>query len=74
MPDESQCYQQIPFFNQLEILHDHARELPDMPEWPAIAQVIDGIMISVATTETAISEILAAAQDKIEALQIQLPQ
>ena len=61
--------EQIPFFNDLESLHDHARELPDLAEWPAIAKIIDEIMIKVASTTEPIAEILLAAQSAVEELQ-----
>ncbi|SDZ92595.1 multiple sugar transport system substrate-binding protein [Arachidicoccus rhizosphaerae] len=60
---------QLPFFNQLEAIHELARELPDWPNWPAIAQIIDEVMIQTGTTTQEIESILFAAQQKIDLLQ-----
>ena len=62
--------EQLPFFHHLEAIHEHARELPDWPGWPSIAQIIDEIMLQVTGSNKDIKEILAAGQQKINALQI----
>jgi len=60
---------ELPFFNQLEAIHEHARELPDWPQWPAVAEIIDEIMVQVATTNKEITSILKDAQHKIDQIQ-----
>ena len=61
--------QALPFFHQLETLHGQARELPDIPDWPQVASIIDDIMTQVATTEKAIPEILQRASRQAAQLQ-----
>jgi len=63
---------EIPFFNKLEALHNHARELPDLATWPVIAEIIDEMMIKAATTGQPVSQILLDGQQKIAQLQSQL--
>lgn len=60
----------IPFFGALEGLHDQARELPDLPQWPSIAKIIDKIITEVATTDKPIADILWSAQAAVAHLDI----
>ena len=62
--------QQIPFFADLEAIHENARELPDTPAWPKIAAIIDEIMTSLANTQQSTDQILQRAQKAVDALQI----
>lgn len=68
--EDPKVNRRIEFFNRLEVLHEHARELPDLPEWPAIADIIDTVMVKVARTDQPIADILQAAQIDVDALNI----
>jgi multiple sugar transport system substrate-binding protein len=56
----------IPFYNRLEALHRNARELPRMAQWPHVAAIIDEISTAVIHSGKPITEILHAAQTKIQ--------
>ena len=58
----------IPFYNQLEHLHVNARELPRVPNWTKVAEVIDDLVLSTINTDEAIEELLKIAQSKLETL------
>ena len=58
----------IPFYQDLEHLHENARELPRHPEWPKIAQVIDEMMLGAINTDAPIRQLLKIAEQKVRAL------
>jgi multiple sugar transport system substrate-binding protein len=58
----------IPFYHKLEALHALARELPLHPKLAEISHIIDEMLTRAVTSDTVSSELLAAAQAKIEAL------
>jgi len=66
---DEQINRQLPFFHQLETIHQYARELPDFGYWPAIAQIIDEMMVLTATTSHAITGILSLGQQKADKVQ-----
>ncbi len=50
---------EIPFYHQLDALHQNAREIPQRPDWPQIAADIDRLITATVTTTQPIPEILA---------------
>jgi multiple sugar transport system substrate-binding protein len=51
----------VPFYNRLEELHAHARELPRLVEWPQIASRIDQLVLSVTRTGEPVEKLARAA-------------
>lgn len=56
----------IPFFHQLEELHEHARELPAHPRLADIAHVIDDLLAQATGTSQPVDRLLREAQGRIE--------
>jgi multiple sugar transport system substrate-binding protein len=56
----------IPFYRDMERLHQGARELPRMAEWSRIATVIDTLVLEAIGTDRGEAELLAEAQERIE--------
>ena len=52
---------EIPFFYQLDRLHEHAREIPQRKDWPRIAGIIDSLITSAITTDEPVAALLAQA-------------
>jgi multiple sugar transport system substrate-binding protein len=57
----------IPFFHELAVLHEHARELPAHPRLADIAHVIDDLLAKATATSVGLEAVLQQAQDRIEA-------
>ncbi len=55
----------IPFFHELEVLHEHARELPAHPRLADIAHVIDDLLAKATATSLPLESLLQEAQDRI---------
>lgn len=51
-----------PFFNRLTELHRNARELPCRADWPAIAHIIDDVVVHAIGSSDPIASILERAQ------------
>lgn len=51
----------IPFYQRIEQLHDHAREIPQLSNWPQIATMIDKLITATATTKTSVADLLERA-------------
>jgi multiple sugar transport system substrate-binding protein len=56
----------IPFFHELEALHEHARELPAHPRLADIAHVIDDLLARATATSLPLEPLLREAQDRVE--------
>lgn len=56
----------IPFFHKLEVLHEHARELPAHPRLADIAHVIDDLLAQATGTSQPVERLLSEAQERIE--------
>jgi multiple sugar transport system substrate-binding protein len=63
---DSEVNQLIPFFHELEVLHEHARELPAHPRLAEIAHVIDDLLARATATGVGVESALRQAQDRIE--------
>ena len=59
----------IPFYRRMELLHDHAREIPQREDWPRIAAIIDRLVTSAITSSTPTRELLRAADESYAKLQ-----
>lgn len=59
--------QMIPFYNKLAELHDTARTLPRLVNWPQIAHIIDDTVIAAINSEESSLSLLTKAQEKINA-------
>jgi multiple sugar transport system substrate-binding protein len=55
---------QVPFYRELQRLHDGARELPRLREWSRLAEVIDRMVLDAIDTEDLVDEILRRAQKR----------
>ena len=51
----------IPFYRRIEQLHAVAREIPQRPDWPRIASIIDTLVTSTITTTTPVEQLLREA-------------
>jgi multiple sugar transport system substrate-binding protein len=51
----------IPFYHQIEQLHARAREIPQRPDWPHIAAIVDRLVTATIDTERPIAELLREA-------------
>lgn len=58
---DPQVNAEIPFYHQMEQLHAVAREIPQRPDWPRIAAIIDRAVTQTISSEMPIEEILQAA-------------
>lgn len=56
----------IPFYHRIEQLHNHAREIPQRPDWPRIAAVIDRLVTDTITTATPIADLLRHADASLD--------
>ncbi len=56
----------IPFYQRMEALHACARELPRMPDWPRIAEIIDRMVIAAIDSPEPVANILASAQRTLD--------
>lgn len=55
----------IPFCHELEVLHEHARELPAHPRLADIAHVIDDLLAEATTTRLPLESLLQQAQERV---------
>lgn len=55
----------IPFYRRLEVLHNGAREMPRMPQWPTVAEVIDRMVLQAINTAAPINAIVEQGQSKL---------
>jgi multiple sugar transport system substrate-binding protein len=55
----------IPFYRELERLHEGARELPRMREWSSIATVIDKLVLDATGGDRTEPDLLREAQQRI---------
>jgi len=55
----------IPFYCELERLHEGARELPRMREWSSIASVIDKLVLNAIGGDRPEPDLLREAQQRI---------
>jgi multiple sugar transport system substrate-binding protein len=58
----------IPFYREMERLHIGARELPRRAQWSRIASEIDALVLQAMATDRPEGEMLAEAQQQIEAI------
>jgi multiple sugar transport system substrate-binding protein len=65
---DSEVNRLIPFFHELEMLHEHARQLPAQPRLADIAHVIDDLLARATATSVGLESALQEAQDRIESI------
>jgi multiple sugar transport system substrate-binding protein len=58
---DPQINAEIPFYCRMEELHAVAREIPQRPDWPRIAAIIDKTVTETISSDKPIEEILDAA-------------
>ncbi|MDP9050089.1 MAG: extracellular solute-binding protein [Acidobacteriota bacterium] len=51
----------IPFYHRIDQLHAHAREIPQRPDWPRIAAIIDTLVTQTIATTNPIEDLLRKA-------------
>ena len=59
---------QIPFYRDMESLHAVARELPRLPNWPQVTEVIDELMLAVVNTDEPVASLTGRFQDQLASL------
>ncbi|MXZ42489.1 MAG: sugar ABC transporter substrate-binding protein [Caldilineaceae bacterium SB0666_bin_21] len=59
---------QIPFYRDMESLHAVARELPRLPNWPQVTEVIDELMLAVVNTNEPVASLTGRFQDQLASL------
>lgn len=62
---DSEVNRVIPFYHKLEALHTHARELPRLPNWADLAEIIDELVMETITTTRPIEQIAQEIQAKV---------
>lgn len=65
---DTEVNQQIPFYRDMETLHEVARTLPRLPHWTRAAEIIDELVLAVINTETPVAALIRQAQEKIRIL------
>ncbi len=63
---DAEVHRIVPYYSRLEQLHQNAREMPRMSEWPNVAHVIDAMMLRAMNTNDSIRIILQDGQDAME--------
>jgi multiple sugar transport system substrate-binding protein len=58
----------VPYYHKLDMLHQQARSLPPKANWAQLAHVIDEVVLQAITTDTPTHELLAAGQQRLNAL------
>ncbi|GAB3577756.1 type 2 periplasmic-binding domain-containing protein [Hymenobacter daeguensis] len=58
----------VPYYHKLELLHQQAETLPRNTSWARIAAIIDEVVLEAINTDAPVAELLAAGQQKINAL------
>lgn len=53
----------IPFYEHMESLHDHAREIPQREDWPRIATIIDQLVTASITSSDPVHDLLRTADE-----------
>jgi multiple sugar transport system substrate-binding protein len=66
--NDTEVNRTIPFYSSLEGLHANAREVPRSAEWPQIASLIDGLMMSVIETDKPVEQLSREAANRASAL------
>lgn len=59
----------IPYYGQLEVLHDDARELPRLSEWVSLSEVVDQMVIAAIDSDEPVESIVRQFQAKADELQ-----
>lgn len=65
--NDPEINQLIPFYNKLAELHDTARTLPRLVNWPQIAHIIDDTVIAAINSDESSLSLVTKAQEKINA-------
>ena len=65
---DAEVNQKVPYYHKLEALHENTQALPRMAGWPAIASIIDEMVLQVINTDKSIKSILDHAQHQLEAM------
>jgi multiple sugar transport system substrate-binding protein len=58
----------VPYYHKLEMLHQQAQSLPPKTNWAQLAGIIDEVVLQAINTDAPVAELLAAGQQKINAL------
>jgi len=58
----------MPFYGRLEGLHENAREIPRLAEWPRIAAVIDRLVLDLLNTAKPVDRLCREAERRVSAL------
>ena len=59
----------VPFYRQMESLHEGARELPRLKNWADLAAVIDEMVVGALETDGSQQELVERAQERADRLQ-----
>ena len=54
---DEQLNRQIPFYRGLEALQSEARDMPRLPEWTRLANVIDAMMMEAIHSDRSVADI-----------------
>ncbi|HET8828461.1 MAG TPA: extracellular solute-binding protein [Pelobium sp.] len=60
---------EIPFYHKLEQLHENAHTLPQIKNWPQIAELIDQMMLQAVITDVPSTVLLKKTQSQIKKLE-----
>jgi multiple sugar transport system substrate-binding protein len=68
---DSEINQIIPYYSELQGMHDYVRQFPKVASWHEITEVIDELVLQVVNTNRPVRGILDAAQKKVAGIVIQ---
>ncbi|MGH7120252.1 MAG: extracellular solute-binding protein [Acetobacteraceae bacterium] len=65
---DAELNRSVPFYHELDGLHEVARTLPRLPRLSDVARAIDGMLAEALTTDVPTPEVLARAQARVAAI------
>jgi multiple sugar transport system substrate-binding protein len=58
----------IPYYSELQAMHDYVKQFPKVGSWHDVTEVIDELVLRVVNTNSPVREILDEAQKKVEGM------
>lgn len=66
--NDAEINETIPYYHQLQLLHETALTLPQTPIWPKVAELIDKMILKALKTDIPSEELISATQISIQNL------
>lgn len=64
--NDAEINETIPYYHQLQLLHETALTLPQTPIWPKVAELIDKMILKALKTDIPSEELISATQISIQ--------